>query len=202
MLETFNGLKGQGLTCAGNSLSGLTEQEILLRFLNGDLEAFEPIYSRFKKPILKFIMKQIHSVDVAEELCQDVFLKIYHYRKTYNAEYEFSGWIWTIARNTVFDYLRQHQIGEPISYHFEPSSQETAESIIIEELEKRKLEELMKSLCNRQKEAILLRLVNCLSYEEISKSMNLSLSAVKSLINRAKSTMVRVHMEVSAEDSA
>jgi len=180
------------------------DQDLITKFQVGDLDSFAPLYSHFYKPIYKYILKFIRSTHVAEELTQDIFLKIYQYRKSYNPEYELSTWIWTIAKNTVYDHLRQsrststtfQQPENPNAFDFEPAHTETAETIIIEEFEKRKLLILMASLSSKQKEAIFLRLVKRFSYQEISKSMNLSLSAVKSLINRGKSSLIKLSMTI------
>jgi RNA polymerase sigma factor (sigma-70 family) len=75
---------------------------------------------------------------------------------------------------------------------------DTAESLMIEGFDKKQLLELMATLSVKQKEAIFLRLVKKFSYQEISKSMNLSLSAVKSLINRGKNSLVKLHSEPKA----
>jgi RNA polymerase sigma-70 factor, ECF subfamily len=202
----------KGIKCSSRFLSGNRDQELILKLQNGDVDSFAPIYARFRKPILKFVLKQVRTVDVAEELTQDIFLKLYQHRKSYNPAYEFSTWLWTIARNTVFDFLRQTQSNisitdqqlqkdrehlTPTPAGFEPYSVATAESIIIEELEKGKLMKLMASLSTKQKEAIFLRIVKKFSYKEISHSMDLSLSAVKSLINRAKSTLVKLNVAVT-----
>ena len=199
MLKNFKGIK-----YPGRRHSAQREQELILKLQGGELDSFGHLYERFKKPIFKFILRQVRSRDVSEELTQDIFLKIYQYRNSYDPQYEVSTWIWTIARNTVYDYLRQSQ---PKTTEFqvvehevhaqthqnEPHLIRTAETIIIEELERVKLMELMASLSSKQKQAIFLRLVQKFSYQEISKSMNLSLSAVKSLINRGKNTLIKLH---------
>jgi RNA polymerase sigma-70 factor (ECF subfamily) len=180
------------------------DKEALCNFQNGDMASFSILYSRFHKPILKYVLKQIQIPNVAEELTQDVFLKVYQFRSSYNSEYEVSTWIWTIARNTVYDYLRRARSNMTAMEHTQPDHetsewelalQETAESIMIEEFDKRKLLDLMTVLSSKQKEAIFLRLVKKFSYQEISKSMNLSLSAVKSLINRGKTAMIKLNSE-------
>lgn len=185
-------------------LSVVNDRELILSFQNGDINSFSPIYSRFHKPILKFVLNQIKTVHVAEEITQDIFLKIYQYKSSYNPEYEVSTWIWTIARNTVYDHLRKTKAADqcisesiPVTEFTESEliTPETAESLMIEGFDKKQLLELMATLSVKQKEAIFLRLVKKFSYQEISKSMNLSLSAVKSLINRGKTSLMKLHSE-------
>src|SRR4051812_29094445 len=101
MLNNFKGIK-----CPGRDSSANRQKKFIFDLQNGDLDSFGPIYSRFKKPILKYVLMHIKAPSVAEELTQDVFLKIYQYRKSYNPQFVVSTWIWTIARNTLYDYLR------------------------------------------------------------------------------------------------
>ena len=165
--------------------------KLFLSFQNGDLDSYSAFYRRFFKPIYRFVHKQVKPDAVAEELTQDIFLKVYQYRKSYRPEATLSTWIWTIAKNTVYDYLRKHASNPTFcseSEH-EPFLETTAESLMIEEGEKRKILTLLSSLSHPQKEAIFLRLVSRFSYQQISNSMNLSLSAVKSLINRGRNSL-------------
>lgn len=199
MLKNFKGIKYPGRRHCVH-----TEKDLILKLQAGELTSFGPLYDRFAKPILKFVRRQVQSSDIAEELVQDIFLKVYQYRKSYDPQYEVSKWIWTIARNTVYDHFRQSRpqtlefqdaSGQELnSPHAEFYSTVTAETLIIEEFEKANLMKLMASLSTKQKEVIFLRLVKKFSYQEISKTMNLSLSAVKSLINRAKSTLVKLQV--------
>jgi RNA polymerase sigma-70 factor (ECF subfamily) len=195
------------IKCPNKLLGIKRDRELISKLQNGDLDSFSPIYSRFYKPVLKYVLNQIKSTHVAEELAQDIFFKIYQFRGSYNPNFEPSTWIWTIARNTVYDYLRRSRASMGVidnsqnssdALELEIASTETAESIMIEELEKRKLIELMATLSSKQKEAIFLRLVKKFSYREISKSMNLSLSAVKSLINRGKTSLMKLNSETNS----
>ncbi len=175
---------------------------------SGHLIAFDSnnfsskIYSKFYKPISKYVRKYISSQTIAEELTQDIFLKIYQNRGSYDPTYALPSWIWTIAKNTVFDHLRKLRSNYPFNLQsldeltknscFEPTSEVTAETLMIERTDRNHLKKLMDHLSKNQREAIFLRLVKRFSYREISGAMNLSLSAVKSLINRGKTTLVSI----------
>ena len=69
-------------------------------------EAFSKVYQRFSKPLLHYIRSRISDPEVAEELTQEVFLKAYRFRDSYQERYALSTWLWTIARNTISDHLR------------------------------------------------------------------------------------------------
>lgn len=160
------------------------------------------VYSKFYKPIYKYVKKHVNSQIIAEELTQDIFLKIFQNRFSYDPTFALPSWIWTIAKNTVFDYLRklrsnslsQVQSLDELAQRscFEPMSEVTAESLMIEKTDRSHLKNLLNQLSKRQREAIFLRLVKRFSYKEISSAMNLSLSAVKSLINRGKTTLISI----------
>jgi RNA polymerase sigma-70 factor (ECF subfamily) len=166
------------------------------------LFSFEAVYTKFYRSIYRYVRKHISSSPVAEEITQDIFLKIHQNKASFDSRFELSSWIWAIARNTVFDQLRKirnkhpshtQSLDDPVlKCHFEPSSDITAETLMLDETERKKLQELINHLSHKQQEAIFLRLVNKFSYREISASMNLSLSAVKSLINRGKTTLVTI----------
>jgi RNA polymerase sigma-70 factor (ECF subfamily) len=175
---------------------------------NEHLNAFDSsqfdsnIYSKFYKPIFNYVRKHISYLPVAQEVTQDIFLKIYQNRESYDPNFAMSSWIWTIAKNTIFDHLRKLRSSFPnpiqsldelcMKNCFEPSSEITAETLIIEKTDQNQLKLMIGYLSKRQREAIFLRLVKRFSYREISGAMNLSLSAVKSLINRGKTTLVSI----------
>src|SRR3954451_5807073 len=73
---------------------------------NESHDAFAKIYERFRKPLLHFVRSRISDPAVAEEITQEVFLKAYRFRDSYQERYALSTWLWTIARNTVSDHLR------------------------------------------------------------------------------------------------
>ena len=166
------------------------------------IEFSSKIYSKFYKPIFNYVKKHVASTPVAEELTQDIFLKIFQNRGSYDPTFALPSWIWTIAKNTIFDHLRKLRSNYPMGIQsldelsqkscFEPTSEITAETLMIEKTERTQLNTLMNQLSHKQKEAIFLRLVRRFSYREISGAMNLSLSAVKSLINRGKTTLVSI----------
>ena len=198
MLHRFKGIKLRAQTLALSQTHAKNSKDS-----HENLESFSTLYLRYYKPILKYVSRSIPSLDVAEEITQDIFLKVYQFKNSYKKEYKLSTWIWTIAKNTIYDYLRGAKLNHLLNYDiwnredFEPACSDTAESILIKEHERRKLKHLMEGLSNRQRQIIMLRMVKKLSYEQISSSMNLSLSAVKSLLNRAKGSLIKKQADLN-----
>jgi len=157
-------------------------------------KAFNIIYNRFRKPILHYVKARISDQEVAEEITQEIFLKAFRFRDQYEEEYAFSTWLWTIAKNTIADHLR---VARPTSSHHDedflpediPCTRHSAETLAIKKDERRRFIKMMKSLTRLQKRVLWMRLVHQHSYEEISKALGLSLTAVKNLGYRAKRTL-------------
>lgn len=160
--------------------------------------AFSSIYSRFKKPIFQYVANRITDIQVAEELTQEVFLKVYRFHESYDKQYAFSTWLWSIARNTVYDALRKTKIREselgecveaPERLDEIPCRRSNAEALLHKKDLRRNLVKLMKPLTQLQKRVLWMRVVHQYSYAEISKQLGLSLAAAKNLAYRAKLTL-------------
>ncbi|MGZ3689491.1 MAG: RNA polymerase sigma factor [Bdellovibrionota bacterium] len=173
------------------------EKKHIAGFRRGNEADFAWLYRRFRKPIHRYIGTKIRDEGISEELTQEVFLKAFRFRESFELRYEFSTWLWTIARNTVIDWSRTK--GLPMgsgSEAFDPDQivdpAPCAEGRLLERSEREHLMEVMKSLTELQRQALLLRVIHRLSYHEIARQLGLSLGAVKGLLFRAKETLGRV----------
>lgn len=161
--------------------------------------AFEKIDQRFRKPLFVYVRKRINNDETAEEVVQDVLLKIYRFRESYDPKYNFSTWLWTVARNTVLDWQRKESVSRNMedlpegegATNFEeiPSTLPNAESLLCRKGEKKKFLQVLRQLTRLQKKVVWLRVVHQLSYQEISKKLGVSLSAVKCAAYRARLTL-------------
>ena len=149
---------------------------------------FESVYRKYQRPIFRYVRARISNPDIAEEITQEVFLKAYKAEDTYNEEYAYSTWLWTIAKNAVFDHLRGVRGNEEELAPLDdfPSPWQGAEEIAIEKDERRSLLRMMRSLTRLQKRVLWLRIIHQLSYNEISSRLGISLAAVKNLVYRSK----------------
>jgi len=180
------------------------ELVLLAAFKKGGVEAFSKIDRRFRKPIFRYILGRVPDSETAEELTQDVFLKEYRARESYEERFELSTWLWTIARNTVFDWLRKTReevLDSPEEFSWEeiPCQLPCPETRMSRKLDGRALLKLMSSLTDLQKRALFMRVVRQLSYEEISKNLGLSLSAAKCLVYRARRSLQEMTDIMSTE---
>lgn len=176
--------------------------DLTLLDLRGDSdETFTFLYKRFYKPIAHYIRSRIHNPEVAEEITQEVFLKVHRFQDSFQEGHAFSTWLWTIAKNTVFDYLRglkgNNKAAGPdftqdTSVELEqlPCLRICAETRLIRRDQRRKLLKVFKVLTRLQKRVLWMRVIHQLSYQDISKQLQLSLASVKNLAYRAKITLV------------
>ena len=144
---------------------------------------------------MSYVFNQIRDRSQAEDLTQEVFLKVYRNRINYEPKAKFSTWLWTIARNTCIDYFRkgtsvETPFSDPADLDHVESPISDAQYQLIEHADRARFEECLTELTDTQREAILLRTMSELSYDEISTLMKLTLSTIKSHLFRAKTSLL------------
>ncbi|MEM1032649.1 MAG: RNA polymerase sigma factor [Myxococcota bacterium] len=90
-----------------SDFADVSDEALMMRFQGGDRAAFEALVRRHKTPIYNFILRQVRGPAVAEDLCQDVFVKVVRNATTFKHEARFTTWIYAIARNISIDHLRK-----------------------------------------------------------------------------------------------
>jgi len=90
----------------GNPLEALTDAEVMLRVGAGDDAAFDYLVEKFRRPMVSFMYRMAHNQAVAEELAQEVFLRVYRSRSSYAADAKFTTWLYRIATNLAVNHAR------------------------------------------------------------------------------------------------
>lgn len=85
----------------------VTDAELITRFNDGDAKAFEVLLGRYQRPIYNFIFRSVRHKDHADELLQEVFLRVIQRSKDFKGQSKFSTWLYTIARNLCIDHSRK-----------------------------------------------------------------------------------------------
>jgi RNA polymerase sigma-70 factor (ECF subfamily) len=174
--------------------------QLMLRVAGGDNQAFEQLVTRYQDRMVGFFYNLLHDRTIAEDLAQDVFLRVYRSRERYEAKARFSTWLFRIAHNLACNQkrgtVRRKEV--PIAsssdaHNFQPQGQILAEKSAL--MPTRRLDTLemrdivrnaLDDLGERQKTAVLLHKFEGMSYEEIGDVMGLGVVAVKSLLARAR----------------
>ena len=173
----------------------LTDEELIRKFQAGDVGAYNQIVYRYKDRLLNFIYRYLNDIDRAEDLVQDTLLKLYTHKNSYKEIAKFSTWLYTIAANLARTELRK--IKRRKTFSITELSYNDREFVISSTDEGPRDENLshnfeksvqwaLAKLPNDFKTIIILRDIQELSYDEISKIVEVPLGTVKSRINRGR----------------
>ena len=172
-----------------------TDEELIAKFQGGDVGAFNQIVHRYKDRLLNFIYRFLNDIDKSEDLVQDTFLKLFTHKHSYKEIAKFSTWLYTIAGNLAKTELRKIKRRKTfsvtdLSYDDREFVITSAEAGPDEDIDSRNLERNIQSALNELpsdfRTVIILRDIQELSYEEISKIVTVPLGTVKSRINRGR----------------
>jgi RNA polymerase sigma-70 factor (ECF subfamily) len=166
------------LTCS------LTDEQLMIRYLNSDEAAFEEIYARYAKKIYGFLMRRLGQPDDCAELFQETFLRLHRGRSSYKPEMSFKTWLYTIANNLVRDSLRI-KMRSKSAKATEDIENRIGCAIADGNYKLQSFKEAFASLTDDQREAIVLSRFEGLKYEEIGRVTGRSTDAVNQLIQRA-----------------
>ena len=173
----------------------LSDEVLIKKFQHGDISAYNKIVYRYKDRLLNFIYRFLNDLDRSEDLVQDTLLKLYTHKDSYREIAKFSTWLYTIAANLAKTELRK--LKRRKTFSVTELSHEDREFIISstdadpsdEHLSKnfeKNVHQALLELPDDFKTIIILRDIQELSYDEISKIVELPLGTVKSRINRGR----------------
>jgi RNA polymerase sigma-70 factor (ECF subfamily) len=184
------------------SYSVLSDAEVMLRVKGGDDDAFDYLVSKYRRPIIAFMYRMTHNAATAEELAQEVFLRVYRSREGYAADAKFSTWLYRIATNLGVNHARDTRNDRPeVTVSIDEPDQETgitpdpadsrltAEQEIVRRERREAIRRHVQALPERQRLAVLMHKYQGMDYRQIGEVLKLSESATKSLLFRAYETL-------------
>lgn len=162
------------------------EKELLTKLKSGDKIAFKQLYQLYSDRLASKLIYLLKSEDLAQDILQDVFLKIWINREMIDAELSFGAFLYKIATNlsknvirkNIYDQVMRLEVGQEAVYHpmEEGDDAEQAKAI---------LDQAMDQLTDRQREVYTLHKLEGLSYQEISEKLDISVSAINHHIQKA-----------------
>jgi RNA polymerase sigma-70 factor (ECF subfamily) len=209
----FLGLGGVGRSGQGSSSApstplqaasdeGLTDAEVMLRVKAGDQAAFDYLVQKYRRAMISFMYRMAHNSGAAEDLAQEVFLRVYRSRETYTASAKFTTWLYRIATNLAANYARDTRHEKPENtVSLDQPDEETGltmdvpdSSLNVEQniLRQERLAAIRKhvqDLPERQRMAVIMHKYQAMDYRQIAEVLHLSESATKSLLFRAYETL-------------
>jgi RNA polymerase sigma-70 factor, ECF subfamily len=190
----------------------LSDADIMLRVREGDDTGFSILIEKYRKQIVHFMFRMSRNQAVAEELAQEVFLRVYRSRQTYRAEAKFSTWLYRIATNLAVNHARDTKYERTAQNVYldqpDPESGTTpdvadkalgAEQELVRDERMAAIRKHVMALPERQRTAVLMHKYQEMDYKEIGAVLKLSESATKSLLFRAYQTL-RENLKDFAQD--
>ena len=185
-----------------DALAGLTDAEVMLRVKTGDDDAFNFLIDKFRRPLISFMYRMTHNSATAEELAQEVFLRMYRSRASYTANAKLTTWMYRIATNLAVNHARDTKHERPENVvSIDESDEDTGLSVDVPDtslnveqnmLRRERLAAIrqhVQDLPERQRTAVLMHKYQNMDYKQIAEVLNLSESATKSLLFRAYETL-------------
>ncbi len=180
----------------------MEDSAIMLELSAGNMSGFDFLIQKYRRPIINFMYRMVHNQAIAEELAQEVFLRVYRSRETYRAEARFSTWLYRIATNLGVNYARdtRHERTASTIYLDEADSDTGttpdvadstpgAEAALLRRERLNAIREHVLALPERQRTAVLMHKYEGMDYKQIGDVLKLSESATKSLLFRAYQTL-------------
>jgi RNA polymerase sigma-70 factor (ECF subfamily) len=174
----------------------------MLALQRGDENAFDHLFEKHAASVVRFARQFVKSQARAEELAQDVFLQVYRNRASYRATARFNTWLYRIATNACLSEVRrpEHRLrvqpqiendqrGAPAEPRLLDKPQPSTEDALLSREAVDTIQHALAQLPPQQRASLLLARVEGMSYEEVAETLSVSVSAVKSLIHRATSTL-------------
>lgn len=175
----------------------IDENSILAKLKDGNQAAFKYFYDKYSLQLYRKLIQMVHEETIAEELLQDLFVKIWEKRNLVDPEQSFKAYLYKIAERIVYDHFRKLTREARLKGEFSAMSSElyshTEENIFKKEAEA-KIQAAIEKLPHQQKQVFTLCKIEGKSYEEVSKILGISVVTINTHITRATKT-IKMHLK-------
>jgi RNA polymerase sigma-70 factor (ECF subfamily) len=176
---------------------------LMLEFKSGKAEAFNRLVDKYSKPVINYIFRFTGSREDAQDLAQDVFIRVYSAAKNYTPSAKFTTWLYRMANNISIDYIRKKKFRgshASIDEHMESKAGEMKAAVADEKIRPvdeameseeagEKVRDALQSLPDNQRAAIIMKIYDDRPYAEIAQILGTSEASVESLLLRARQTL-------------
>ena len=189
------------------ALTRMSDEDLMLQFQVGTVEAFDILVSRYRDPLMSYIYRFLGDMKEGEDLLQETFLRVYRNRHSYRRIAKFSTWLYTIAGNLARSEYRKRKRRRLYSIQSINRDAEEYEVEIPDEtfspdrhtestLQDKYIQEALNQIPEEFREVVVLRDVQQLAYEEIAQITGLPMGTVKSRINRGRTKLQRLLKDI------
>lgn len=175
-----------------------TDEELIFSFQQGDAAAFDLLVGRYKNQLMNYVFRFVGNYDECDDIVQETFVRVYYKKHTFKPIAKFSTWIYTIASNLAKTRLRQRDRQKLFSFFQKQCPEEEFEiadkkydldritdAIMVEEIVQNALTKIPK----KYREAVVLRDIQDMTYEDIATILHTNTGTVKSRINRGRALL-------------
>jgi RNA polymerase sigma-70 factor (ECF subfamily) len=183
----------------GASLALDCDAQLMLRVKDGDGASFALLLDKYRVSVAHFLYRMVQDQPVAEELAQEVFLRVYKSRETYEPTAKFTTWLYRIATHLALNWLRDgknergqerlDEVTEGGPVRELPDRAPSVEQRMVQRVKVDEVRRAVASLPAKQRAAVLMHKYEEMEYSQIAKILSCSESAVKSLLFRAYETL-------------
>jgi RNA polymerase sigma-70 factor (ECF subfamily) len=175
------------------------DAELMLRVKDGDGASFAVLLEKHRLPVIHFLYRMVQNQAVAEELAQEVFLRVYRSRESYQPTAKFTTWLFRIATHLALNSLRDgknRRLEQPLEddsaetpVRQVPDQRPSVEQTMVHQARLDEIRRAVAMLPEKQRAAVLMHKYQEMEYSQIAKVLNCSESAIKSLLFRAYETL-------------
>jgi len=193
---------GETQAVVARPLEAVNDADVMLRVKAGDDGAFEYLIQKYRRPMVSYMYRMCHNAAAAEDLAQEVFLRVYRSRASYEASAKFTTWLYRIATNLAVNHARdtRHERPEVQVSLDEPDEESgtklelpdanlTAEQAMLRRERMLAIRSKVEALPEQQRLAVIMHKYQQMDYKQIAEVLKKSESATKSLLFRAYETL-------------
>jgi len=185
------------------SYQGFEDEQVWLeQARRGNKEAFGNLIEAYQSPVFNLAYRMLGNADEAEQAAQEAFIRAWTRLDSYDSAHKFSTWLLSITSNYSIDQIRKRRaqllsIDGPLPAHpaLMSGGEASPEVQVVEDERQEAVQQLLNTLPEDYRQAVVLRYWYDMSYEEIAEVMDTSVSAIKSRLFRARRQMAEVSME-------
>jgi len=179
-------------------LDSFSSEDLMAKTAEEDEFAFEILVRRHQASVLNLVYRYVGDRTKARDLAQEVFIRVWRAAKRYEPKAKFTTWIYRITANLCLNELKsvkgrkliqlesEHEDRQNTNFETHPNASQSPEDLLLAEERSRQVSDTLQTLPENQRMALILKRYDNLSYDEIAKIMECSVSAVESLLVRAK----------------
>lgn len=169
---------------ATQDFKNLSDEELMRTYAQGEYGAFEQLYSRHSARVYGYVLARVGNKSRADEIFQEVFLKLHRFRSRFRADLPFLPWLFTLARNVIVDALRS-DTRQKLEASGADADLEVHQASLTEDPRAKDLEQAIGLLASQEQAALNLRFNSDLPYDQIATRLGISISNSRQLVSRA-----------------